>query len=366
MKTAQSVGLLGPIRALVLLGGIALVTMAVGCGGGGGSSSSVPENPVPQISSLSPDNANAEEAGFTLTVNGTDFVQTSSILWNDTALTTTYVSTTKLTADIPSTDLTTAGTAAVKVQNPSPGGGTSAAASFTINAPPRVAPTLVQTATHQTTSNNGELDSTVKFLAPTRPGNAIWVAVTTSDFGGIHTISVTDTQGNTFTLLDQLNDGPPGSQTVAHFYAGNIVGDRGTPDTITVHWDFDDFKGILVGEISGVTGAPLVGHGANLQDALSAGTNNITTAAIAVSAAQTPALVLALCMNTSGGDASMGGSGFGGPAAGAGFMQRSMLWDWGFNLATFETMSMTSSGNGAPLFDAPDTDDYATVAAVFH
>jgi len=88
-------------------------------------------NPVPTISSLSPDDVDAG-AAFALTVNGGNFVPASVVNWNGTALTTTYVSASELTAAVPVADVGAAGTANVTVTNPSPGGGTSAAATFTI------------------------------------------------------------------------------------------------------------------------------------------------------------------------------------------------------------------------------------------
>lgn len=301
-----------------------------------------------------------------LTVNGSAFQSGAAVLWNDTALATTYVSGTQLTAEVPSTSLAAAGTANVKVRNPAPGSGTSAAAIFTVNAPQRGTPNLVQFTSFQTTSADNANDSTVRFKAPTKTGDAIWVAVTVPDYGGVHTISVSDTQGNTYVLLDQKNDGKPGTQSVAHFYAANIVGDSGVPDTVTVHWSVDNYKGVLAGEIAGVTGAPLVGHSANIQDALNSGMNNVTTSAIPVTSAQTPALLVALSMNTSGGVSDTGGSGFGGPAASEGFLPRTMVWEWGTKLATFETASITAGGDAGPRFNAPNLDSFVTVAAVFH
>src|SRR5271168_159093 len=67
-------------------------------------------------------------------------------------------------------------------------------------------PRLVQTNTVQTTGSNFATDTTVQFNAATKAGDIIWVAATVSDSGGVHTISVSDTQGNVYTLLDQVND----------------------------------------------------------------------------------------------------------------------------------------------------------------
>jgi hypothetical protein len=228
------------------------------------------------------------------------------------------------------------------------------------------APKLLQTNTFQTAGPAFAVNSSVQFKSLTKSGDTIWVAATLSDFAGAHTISVTDTQGNVYTLLDQENDGVPGTQTLAHFYAANIVGDTAVPDTVTVVWSNDNYKGILIAEISGTTTAPLVGHAGKIQDGLSGGTDNVAPGAVNVSSAQTPALLVALSMNTSGGASDTGGSGAGGPAAGSGMTQVAMLWNWGTNLATFATSSVTSAESVTSLFSAPRLDSYVTVAAVFH
>ena len=92
-------------------------------------------NSVPTITTLSPAGKTAGDAGFNLTVNGTNFVAGSKVRWNGANLTTTYVSATKLTAVVPAADIANVGTADVTVFNPAPGGGTSDARTFTVNAP---------------------------------------------------------------------------------------------------------------------------------------------------------------------------------------------------------------------------------------
>ena len=96
-------------------------------------------NPAPTITGLAPDHSTAGGAALTVTVNGTNFVATSQVRWGGSGRTTTYVSATQLTAAITVADIATAGTAAVTVFSPVPGGGTAAPATFTINNP---APTL--------------------------------------------------------------------------------------------------------------------------------------------------------------------------------------------------------------------------------
>ena len=105
---------------------------------GGGTSNSLAftvENPVPSIVSLKPSNTLAGGAGFTLTVNGSNFVSKSKVLWNGADRLTTFVSSTELTADILAHDIAQAGTASVNVFNPTPGGGDSNTATFTIDNP---------------------------------------------------------------------------------------------------------------------------------------------------------------------------------------------------------------------------------------
>ncbi len=124
------------------------VVVAIGaltaCGGGSSGPSS---NPVPAIAALSPNSASREGPAFTLTVTGSGFVPGSAVQWNGTALATTFVSSTQLTAQVSTADILVAGIDHVVVVNPAPGGGSSAAAQFNI---PCViaAPTAASTQTH--------------------------------------------------------------------------------------------------------------------------------------------------------------------------------------------------------------------------
>lgn len=90
-------------------------------------------NPVPFVSQpLVPTTVAPGSAGFTLTINGTGFVSGSVVNWNGSPRTTTFVSTSELTATILATDVLIAGTASVTVHNPAPGGGGSNPALFPI------------------------------------------------------------------------------------------------------------------------------------------------------------------------------------------------------------------------------------------
>ena len=121
------------------------------CGGGGGESSSPPpSNPVPSITSLTPSSATAGAAAQTLTINGTNFLSSSTVTYNGVAHTATFVSSTQLTISLSASDQATPGSYALIVTNPSPGGGPSNSVNFTVNKPPQpvitsVTPILAQT-----------------------------------------------------------------------------------------------------------------------------------------------------------------------------------------------------------------------------
>jgi hypothetical protein len=90
-------------------------------------------NPSPTLSSVNPQSF--PTGAFSLTVNGSNFVNGAQILFAGAALNTTFVSATNLTA---TGTAATAGTFSVAVQNPNPGAATSNAANIqvTSNAPP--------------------------------------------------------------------------------------------------------------------------------------------------------------------------------------------------------------------------------------
>ena len=91
------------------------------------------KNPPPVPQTLSPASATQGSGNFPLTVQGKSFVPGSQATWNGIALATDYVSATQLTVYVPAGSIVSSGTAKVVVTNPSPGGGTSSALTFTIN-----------------------------------------------------------------------------------------------------------------------------------------------------------------------------------------------------------------------------------------
>ena len=120
----------------------ALLAVGLGCGYSAKSTTPPVAGTMPNIAQLAPANTTSGGAAFVLTVNGTNFNGNATVNWNGTAQTTGHVSANQLTATIPATDVTTAGTAAVTVTNPGTSGGiygggssaeTSNSMSFTIN-----------------------------------------------------------------------------------------------------------------------------------------------------------------------------------------------------------------------------------------
>jgi len=90
---------------------------------------------VPTITGVSPGSAAAGGAGFTLTVTGTNFVALSQVLLGSQPLTTTFVSSTTLTAAVPASAISDPGVRSCTVMNPAPGGGVSNAPAFYVTEP---------------------------------------------------------------------------------------------------------------------------------------------------------------------------------------------------------------------------------------
>jgi subtilisin family serine protease len=131
-------------------------------------------SPKPAGTSLTPSQAMAGTAAFTLTVAGTSFVQASVVRWNGSDRPTTFIGATQLQAAIPAGDLAAAGTADVTVFTPAPGGGTSDPLTFTVTVAPSLAvsaPSVVGGNQVTVTLTNG-LGGTTDWLAFAATGAA--------------------------------------------------------------------------------------------------------------------------------------------------------------------------------------------------
>lgn len=104
-----------------------------------------PDNPAPTVSSVNPSSVITGSGEFTLTVEGSGFIEMSTVRWNGAGRATTFISATQLSATIVAADVATAGEAMVTVSNPSPGGGESSATAVTIG-PAAVAGVTVEPA----------------------------------------------------------------------------------------------------------------------------------------------------------------------------------------------------------------------------
>ncbi len=89
-----------------------------------------PTAQTPAIASLNPGSASAGGPALSITVNGTNFIATSTVRLNGSARTTTFISPTQLIAAISASDIASAGTSIITVDNGAANGGSSAGSTF--------------------------------------------------------------------------------------------------------------------------------------------------------------------------------------------------------------------------------------------
>ena len=190
------------VRFSALTVSFAFILSLCGCGGGSSSSAGPQQppaptpNPSPTVVSVTPATVTAGSASQTLTVAGTGFISSSVVSFNSTALATTYVSATSLTAALPAAAIAGDGSAKVTVTNPSPGGGTSAAVGFSITVPaPAISSLSPQTvpqgapATITITGSGFEANSVAQWNGSPRPttfvnATTLQIALTAIDVAG--------------------------------------------------------------------------------------------------------------------------------------------------------------------------------------
>lgn len=233
-------------------------TVQVTTAGGTTSTTISVSNPAPATSSLNPSSVTAGNVQFTLTVNGSNFVNGSVVRWNGTDLTTTFVSSTQLTATVPASLVTTAGTASVTVFTATPGGGTSSSLSFTISAAgptiTGISPSTAQTgvATGAITINGTNFTGasvTVdgSSVAPiSLTASQIVLPSQTFNSTGTKTIVVTTGGGSTNTSITVSNPTPvqtsinPSSITVGNAQFTLLVTGSGFVSNSIVRWNGSD------------------------------------------------------------------------------------------------------------------------------
>ena len=139
---------------------------------------------------VSPSNATAGGSGFTITLTGSGFVTQTIVTWNQTKLTTCVVTTTaanvcapandtgtivSVTAVVPASMISKAGTDFVQTKQPHSGTGTnglSNAVAFIVFPPPNPVPTITTIAPNSAPAGNAALPLTItwnKFSFDVRP-----------------------------------------------------------------------------------------------------------------------------------------------------------------------------------------------------
>lgn len=175
--------------------------------------------PPPSISSVSPASTSAGAGQLTLTINGTGFTVGSTVSWGTSDLTTQYLSASQLTVTVPASYISAAGTAAITVHTPAPGGGTSNAFQFEVDtasagSPPIFSPTSVSV------SGGG----TASYMV-TLPSSATNVSVRCLNLPSGSTCSYSSTSGAlTITTVPTT---PPGTFVVTVVFTETLPGAAG-------------------------------------------------------------------------------------------------------------------------------------------
>jgi len=262
--TATSISTTIPASLLKASGGHNL-TVVNGSPGGGTSNaiSFTVSNPTVTITSVTPSTATVNDASKSLAIVGTGFVSATSIAFNGTALSSTYVDGSHMTATATASSFTNAGNFSVIATNPAPGGGVSAPAPFQVlNPAPQIAtltPNTVYFGANDTTItvngsafvptsvvNLGTTSLTTAFVSSTQ----LTAVVPASSMNALTTLSVTvftpapggGTSGATslYVTCDATNvDVPLGAvgniTTRSIFYSGpdvNHVASATCPETV--------------------------------------------------------------------------------------------------------------------------------------
>jgi hypothetical protein len=207
-----------PAADLNTVGMIPVTVFNPAPGGGTSAAALFPvENPAPVVTDLNPASALAGDPNFTMTISGVNFVAGSTVNFGSTALTTTFVNSTQLTATVPGSAIATSGTVAVTVVNAGPGGGSSNDKMFVIK-PGKPVVTSPASATPNPAVVSQNVTFSVSGIAGDgNPLNVAW------DFGDgtngvgpslIHQFTAPNTYTVTATLTDSLGTSVTSKVTV--------------------------------------------------------------------------------------------------------------------------------------------------------
>jgi trimeric autotransporter adhesin len=160
------------LRCLAWFGLFGLLAGLSACGGGSSYRNNPPPPPGgnPSISTISPMSATAGGAGFTLTVNGSNFSSGATVGWLNPdnpgtfGRTATFVSTTQLTAQISAADIAMPSSSVeVSVVVPVLGSTPSNKVTFTINSGPPGGAHVISPGANGATPNGGSLKPSLSF-----------------------------------------------------------------------------------------------------------------------------------------------------------------------------------------------------------
>ena len=228
---------------------------------------SVPvNNPVPTTTSISPASKNIGDVGFSMTVNGANFVPNSVVQLAGSNRTTTYVSATQLTVAIVTADMTTAGTFNITVVNPAPGGGTSNAQTFTTTLLTVVSINCAVLCGPSNPTSAATVSWTVTFSTSVSGVSASAFSLAASGLSGAYIAAVTSS-GATWTVTANsgigagtlgLNQTGPGSvvPTLSGTFTGQVYTISATPALAEYRMDQASWNG-TAGEVVDSSGSGL-------------------------------------------------------------------------------------------------------------
>ncbi len=245
-------------------------------------------NPTPTISSLSPPSVVAGVAGFTLTVNGTGYVNGATATVGGISRAVTFVSATQVTVAVQASDVASAGSAAIVVTNPgtcTAGNCVSNSVNLSITAPP---PAPVLTSINPNTVNAGGPNFTITATGSSFVPNSV------VQINGVirATVFVSATQLNATILAADIAAGGTPSITV---FTPTPGGGTSSGQTLTVTAAATPvLTGISPTTVNaGLPNFPLTANGSNFSANSVVQVNGVNRATAFVSAAQLSATILA-------------------------------------------------------------------------
>jgi len=163
----------------------------------------LPSDITPAITNIAPSSVAAGSSGVTIAATGTNFAPGATVNFNGAALLTTFVSTSQITAMLPTGDLKMGGTFPITVANPGPNGGTSPPFSFKVQAANNPQPTIVSLSPSSASAGSGPLTLTIN--------GSGFIASTTVTFNGVSHVATFVNSGQLTITLTASDVAAPGS-----------------------------------------------------------------------------------------------------------------------------------------------------------